>query len=186
MALIPAHPNVLSLVDFVSEPNYNLLATELATGGDTLELMHKRHCEPLAESEVRVLFLQLVNAVEHLHRHGVVHRDIKCENLLLTGARRRHLVLADFGFATQYEASQQLTDHLGSLHYCAPEICSQVPYHGPAVDVWAMGVVLFAWATGYLPFGGATEEELEARICSGSSRARIAEAVSSHRSASAP
>ena len=167
MALIPPHPNVLSAVDFQSEATHTVLAMPLATGGDTLKFMMERNCTPLAESEVRGLFSQLLDAVEHIHRNGIVHRDIKCENLLLTGARRRHLLLADFGFAAHFKPSQKLSESLGSLHYSAPEIVNQVAYDGTAVDVWSMGVVLFAWATGRLPFGGATEAETEARIRAG-------------------
>lgn len=168
MSIAPPHPNVLRLVDFQTETVYALLATPLATGGDTLKFMLNRRSVPLSEMEARGLFAQLVDGVDHLHRHGVVHRDIKCENLLLTGPRRRQLIIADFGFATRYKHGQLLTDIMGSLHYSAPEICKSVPYDGAAVDIWAMGVVLLAWCTGRLPFGGATEAEIQARICAGS------------------
>jgi 5'-AMP-activated protein kinase catalytic alpha subunit len=97
-----------------------------------------------------------------------VHRDIKCENILLTGTSRRTVLLADFGFAARYvKGKNALSESYGSLYYSSPEIVEQVAYEGPEVDVWSMGVVLYSWASGRLPFGG-TKEEIAARIKSGS------------------
>ena len=165
MEAIPRHQNVLPLVSFLSTPDASFFALPLALGGDTLQLMQDRHCVPLPEADARLLFTQLVRAVEHLHNSGIVHRDIKCENLLLTGTDRRHLLLADFGFATRYIKGQRaLSATYGSLHYSSPEICGSLAYEGPEVDVWSMGVVLYAWCTGRLPFGGESEDEITARI----------------------
>lgn len=129
----------------------------------------QRNCVPLPEDDARLLFSQLAAAVDHLHRCGFIHRDIKCENVLLSGLRNRTVLLADFGFATRYvKGERSLVDPWGSLHYSSPEICARVPYEGPEVDVWSLGVVLFAWTTGRLPFAGDTEGEMQQRIRAGS------------------
>lgn len=168
MSLLPPHRNVLPLVSFKKTDSYTLLALPLATGGDTLRLMQERGLAGLPEADARGLFVQLVAAVKHMHAHGVVHRDIKCENILLAGARHRQLVLADMGFATRYEAGKAALDEpWGSLHYSSPEIVAQTVYEGPEVDVWSMGVVLYAWCTGRLPFGG-SEQDTALRILSAS------------------
>lgn len=168
MESIPSHCNLLPLLSFKSKSTYSLLVLPLATGGDSLKYMQSRGCTPLPEADARSLFIQLVNGVEHMHKSGFVHRDIKCENILLTGPRRRTVQLADFGFATSYRAGEQsLNEAWGSVHYSSPEIIAERSYEGPEIDVWSMGVVLYAWVTGRLPFGGNTDSELRTRICNG-------------------
>lgn len=167
LASVPPHPHLLSLVSFTEAADHSILALPLATGGDTLKYMQERGCVPLSEDSARPLFVQLVDAVSHMHKNGFVHRDIKCENILLAGPERRDIILGDFGFAGRWKAGERLTQAWGSHHYSSPEISARVPYEGPEVDVWSMGVVLYAWCSGRLPFGGATEEETSARIQQG-------------------
>ena len=164
MSQLAPHPNCLSLLSAVSTSQYTMLVTPLAVGGDTLQLMRSRHLNPLPEADARLLFGQLVSGLRHMHRCGYFHQDIKCENILLSGAQRRQLVIADFGFAAPFEEGHKLELFRGSLHYSAPEILSRTPYVGPATDVWSAGVVLYAWVTGRLPFGGTTEEDIAASI----------------------
>ena len=115
------HPNVLRLASFVEDDRFSMTLLQLADG-DTLQMMQERKLSPLTEDEVRHLFSHLVSGLMHLHNAGVVHRDIKCENLLLTGPDRRTLLIADFGYATHWRSGELLTDNVGSLHYCAPEV----------------------------------------------------------------
>lgn len=115
------HPNVLSLASFAEDDRFSMTLLQLADG-DTLQMMQERKLKPLSEDEVRQLFTQLMSGLMHLHNAGVVHRDIKCENLLLTGPERRTLLIADFGYATHWRRGELLTDNVGSLHYCAPEV----------------------------------------------------------------
>jgi serine/threonine protein kinase len=64
-----------------------------------------------------------------MHQAGYVHRDIKCENLLLADTTRHQLILADFGFAAAYRPGHRtLTETWGSVHYSSPEICARIPY----------------------------------------------------------
>ena len=129
MASIQPHPNILRLVSFEKlGQEATLLATPLATGGDSLKLMQQRNLAPLPETDARGLFSQLMSGIKYLHDTGIVHRDIKCENLLLTGAQRRSLVIADFGFAAKWKKGEKsLSEPWGSLHYSSPEICTQAP-----------------------------------------------------------
>lgn len=122
-----------------------------------------------AEIDARIMFTQLIDAIDHLHKNNFVHRDVKCENILLTGMQHRTVLLADFGFATAYQPGvKSLNDSIGSLHYSSPEVLLARNYEGPEIDIWSMGVVLYAWCSGRLPFGGATNDEIIARAVTGS------------------
>jgi MAP/microtubule affinity-regulating kinase len=106
----------------------------------------------LTEPEAARIIAQLIDAVDYAHKRGFVHRDIKLENILLNGDRS--VLLADWGFAGRWNPAQMLDEPLGSTRYCAPEIIMGEPYVGPEVDVWSIGVVLFALVSGRLPFTG--------------------------------
>lgn len=84
----------------------------------------------------------------------VVHRDIKLENILLDSGRAMKLI--DFGLAAFYLPGKKLRVHCGSPSYAAPEIVARKMYEGPPVDVWSLGVVLFAMVAGFLPFHSPT------------------------------
>lgn len=116
----------------------------------------------LSENDLRMIFFQLLEVVSHMHAKGIVHKDIKLENLLIHKGRIR---LIDFGFSRRYtKGARSLCDHKGSMHYAAPEIWTGAQYEGPSVDVWAMGVTLFLLATGFFPFGGQTAREVFGEI----------------------
>lgn len=180
-------PYILRTELFFEISSTSFLVTEYAGGGDLLKLMQARDCKPLEEDEMRRYFRQLLFALDHMHRRGWVHRDVKCENILLS-ADREKIILADFGFASKWSPDKYLYEPLGSLHYSAPEIvrnnhyiaketcdasltffaqCAGEPYRGPEIDAWSMGVVLYALSTGRLPFGGQNEQEIADRIMAG-------------------
>lgn len=166
LAALSGNPNILQLVETLSDNERMYIVTDFVDGGDILKYMQDRGCRPLAEEEARRLFRQLVFALDAVHRSGWVHRDIKCENVLLSAARDR-VIIADFGFAGKWAPDRQLNEPLGSLHYSSPEIVTARPYTGPEVDVWSLGVVLYALCFGRLPFGGASEDEIADRILTG-------------------
>ncbi len=99
---------------------------------------------------VHMIFRQLLDAVAYLHRRNIVHRDIKCENILLD--HHWNAKLADFGFAREMEPEELSRTHCGSTAYVAPEILSTENYAGAPTDMWSVGVVLFIALTGRMPF----------------------------------
>lgn len=115
-----------------------------------------------SEHQCRQIFFQLLDVVSHIHDHSLVHKDIKLENILMTDGK---IYLIDFGFTVPFvKGERTLCDDKGSLHYCAPELWHGIPYEGPSVDVWAMGVTLFALATGFFPFGGQSAQQIYENI----------------------
>lgn len=97
------------------------------------------------------IFTQLVGAVSYVHNKSCVHRDLKLENILLD--RHENVKLCDFGFTREYEGkASYLQTYCGTVCYAAPEMLKGEKYAGEKVDVWSLGVILYALLTGELPF----------------------------------
>lgn len=103
----------------------------------------------------------LLNVVSYMHTIGIVHRDIRLENLYLIshkGKMHENLRLADFGKSTLLEADEFLDEKLGVAYYMAPEIFGSQFSH--KTDVWACGVIAYMLISGRPPFNGETEAEI--------------------------
>eukprot|EP00049_Salpingoeca_infusionum_P014423 m.269400 g.269400 ORF g.269400 m.269400 type:complete len:1023 (-) comp15671_c1_seq1:141-3209(-) len=154
------HPNVLKLFEIIETDELYCLVTELAIGGEILNYIvaHKS----LSEREARKFVRQLIQAVDHIHQHGIVHRDIKTENLLLD--RNMDLKLVDFGLGnTLGEGEDRFKTQCGSPAYTAPELLGGKPYTD-SVDIWSIGINAYAMLTGKLPFASDNITVLHALI----------------------
>ena len=98
----------------------------------------------------RLIFAQLLDGLEAIHNSNIVHRDIKLENIMLSG-NDYTLKYVDFGFAME-KSYGYLTSYLGTPNYAAPEIHLKKPYLGEYADIFSLGITLFITVTGYLPF----------------------------------
>uniref|UniRef100_A0A673MCC0 non-specific serine/threonine protein kinase n=1 Tax=Sinocyclocheilus rhinocerous TaxID=307959 RepID=A0A673MCC0_9TELE len=144
------HPNITQLLDILETDNSYYLVMELCPGGNLMNHIYEK--KRLEEREVQKYVRQLVMAVEHLHRAGVVHRDLKIENLLLD--EQDNIKLIDFGLsncAGILGYSDPFSTQCGSPAYAAPELLSRKKY-GSKVDVWSIGVNMYAMLAGNLPF----------------------------------
>ena len=158
-----AHEHVIRLFDVVDSPKIVYVVMEYADGGSLLDYVRAR--KKLSEKEAARFFHQLCRALEHCHQHGIVHRDVKLENVLLDAGENVKLI--DFGLSAVLAGDgKKLKVHCGSPSYAAPEIVARRAYDGPPVDVWSAGIVLFAMVCGYLPFHahGGNKQELCAKI----------------------
>jgi serine/threonine protein kinase len=133
----------------------------------------KKGC--LQEEEAMKYFRQLLSAMCYCHEFKICHRDLKPENLLLT--KDLDIKVADFGMAALEQGpSHRLVTSCGSPHYAAPEVIKAVPYRGEKVDVWSMGIILYATLSGRLPFDNPSLPLLLASIQKG--RYRMASIIS--------
>jgi protein-serine/threonine kinase len=164
------HPNIVRLHEMVETERHIGIILEYASGGELFDyILNHRY---LKDGPARKLFSQLISGVGYLHRKGIVHRDLKLENLLLD--RNKNIIITDFGFANTFDPNDELGEEIeyrlgdkdyirslglegsdaarrgdlmqtscGSPCYAAPElVVSDSLYTGRKVDVWSCGVIL--------------------------------------------
>lgn len=144
------HPNVVRIIDVADHPDNVCFIMEFAPGGE-LRAYVERHCF-LSEEEARQFFKQIVRAIHYVHSKKIIHRDLKLENILLDAQNRCKIV--DFGLSDYVSSQERTVTDAGTEAYLAPEVYSGSsaaadPYK---IDVWGMGVILYALAHGKLPF----------------------------------
>lgn len=128
---------------------HRYLVLEYVDNGELFEHITERG--RLEEVEAMKYFRQILSAVGYCHSFNICHRDLKPENILLT--KRGDIKIADFGMAALHQTpSHKLKTSCGSPHYAAPELIRGSTYRGDMVDIWSMGVILYATLAGRLPF----------------------------------
>lgn len=148
------HPNVVHMHEAIETSSRIYLILDMADNGDLLEYIRTNGA--LKEDKARHFFKQLLDAVGYIHNHGIVHRDLKCENLLLN--RDEQIFLSDFGFARSQPTNPETKKRrlsqtfCGSYAYAPPEILRGIAYDGTFADIWSLGVVLYTMACACLPF----------------------------------
>ena len=148
------HPRIIGLHEAIETGSRVYLVLDMADGGDLLDYIRTNGA--VVEEEARKFFRQLVEASEYLHKMDVVHRDLKCENILLD--RNKNILLSDFGFARTQPVEcgtgkrRLSSTFCGSYAYAPPEILRGIAYDGTRSDVWSLGVVLFTMLCAKLPF----------------------------------
>ncbi|KAL2103776.1 hypothetical protein ACEWY4_000644 [Coilia grayii] len=158
-----SHPNIIQMHEVFECRDKIVIVMEYASGGELYDYVQQR--QRLSETEARNLFRQITSAVHYCHKSGVVHRDLKLENILLD--QNMTVKLADFGLSNHYERGRMLDTFCGSPLYASPEIINGQPYQGPEVDCWALGVLLYALVHGSMPFNGASYSGLRQQIRQG-------------------
>ncbi|XP_052809051.1 uncharacterized protein LOC128237508 isoform X1 [Mya arenaria] len=141
------HQNIVRLYEIMETENSYYLVLEYAEGGEFIKYLS--HRGRLDEAESRKFLRQMAAAVDHMHSSNITHRDLKLENLLLD--IDKNIKVIDFGVSNVFYGDSSLSTQCGSPVYAAPEMFCNRKY-GPAVDIWSMGVCLYAMVTGKLPF----------------------------------
>jgi len=143
--------HIIQILEVIESAEFIALALEYAPNGSLLDYLNAKKERCLSERDAKKFFLPIVQAVRTCHRNNIIHRDLKCENILL--GENMNIKLADFGFATQiHDTEEKLNEFCGSVHYSAPEIIFKEPYKGPPVDVFSLGVILYTMLCGGHPF----------------------------------
>ncbi|XP_030063520.1 NUAK family SNF1-like kinase 1 [Microcaecilia unicolor] len=160
------HDHIVQIYEVFENKDKIIIVMEYASNGELYDYVNNR--QRIAENEARRFFRQIVSAVHYCHKKGVVHRDLKLENILLD--ENLNVKLADFGLSNVFKKDQFLETYCGSPLYAAPEIITGLPYQGPEVDCWALGVLLYALVYGAMPFDNSSCKTLSEQISSGEYR----------------
>ncbi|XP_041825170.1 microtubule-associated serine/threonine-protein kinase 3 isoform X3 [Melanotaenia boesemani] len=171
------NPFVVSMYCSFETRRHLCMVMEYVEGGDCATLL--KNMGPLPVDMARMYFAETVLALEYLHNYGIVHRDLKPDNLLVTSMG--HIKLTDFGLSkvglmnmttNLYEGhiekdAREFSDKqvCGTPEYIAPEVILRQGY-GKPVDWWAMGIILYEFLVGCVPFFGDTPEELFGQVIS--------------------
>lgn len=159
------HSNIVNILGYGSDghvkkpsgreiKNLVFIMLEYVTGGLLFDL-----CQTLGgmgEDAGRYFMTQLIDSIEYIHTKGVVHRDLKLENILVDDDV--NLKVADFGFAT-FKKVNRLKSYRGTMTYMAPEIKLGKTYDGKQIDIFSIGVILFIIVQGIFPFKEAKTDE---------------------------
>jgi len=157
------HQNVVGLRAIFDTDETLFIVMELMKGGELYEEIVRR--KSFTEKDASYIMSQLFSALAYLHERGIVHRDLKLENLLLVKDGGLDIKLADFGLSKLY-SGKALQTACGTPFYVAPDILLGAGY-GPAVDMWASGILLYVLLSGRLPFAADSDAELFKLIIEG-------------------
>ena len=173
------HPNIVRLFEVIEDDKYYNLLEELCTGGELLTRVQKTE---LKEKEIAKIFHQIMSGVAYIHGMGIVHRDLKLENILFASEDPMSPIkIIDFGFSVFMGNSNEnekdkdknkdsentdlkkfgfkrLKSKVGTLYYISPEIIKG--NYDEKCDIWACGVILYILLAGYPPFSGNTDKEV--------------------------
>ena len=173
------HPNIVRLFEVIEDDKYYNLLEELCTGGELLTRAQKTQ---LKEKEIAKIFHQIMSGVAYIHGMGIVHRDLKLENILFASEDPMSPIkIIDFGFSVfmgNYKENdkdkdkskdgdntdlkkfgfKRLKSKVGTLYYISPEIIKG--NYDEKCDIWACGVILYILLAGYPPFTGNTDKEV--------------------------
>jgi len=142
------HQHIVRAYEIIHISTKTYISLEWAGHGDLLQYVRLKGA--LKEGECRRNFQELMAALEYCHSIHIVHRDLKCENVLLS--KKNQIKLADFGFARKLMPTELSKTFCGSAAYAAPELLQGIPYIGTIADVWSCGVILYIMACSSMPF----------------------------------
>jgi len=159
------HPNIIQLMEVIDTPDTLYLVLEFASGGELFDAIVNKGS--YSESDAAKIIKQILEAILHVHNHGIAHRDLKPENLLLVhGDNGDDIIkIADFGLSKDF-GQEQLQTSCGTPDYVAPEVLLGEPYD-MAVDIWSIGVISYVLLCGFPPFYGESQKELFENIMNG-------------------
>lgn len=140
------HPFICQDFDLIkTKDGKDCLFMEYVQGKTLLEYANKKGTLPM--QEIQKIFGQLILAIDYLHMHDIIHRDLKCENVMIDGGKNVRLIDLNFS-CPNYDSHTTLC---GSPGYIAPEIIEEKKYNN-SIDIWSLGVIIYAITFGKLPF----------------------------------
>ena len=160
------HPDIVRIIESFNTKDSYVLVTEYCEGGELFDEVRNQ----LSETQIAVIFRQLLSGLAYLHSHNIVHRDLKLENILIqekeksktTGEDLFNIKIIDFGTARIFNNNKKPQSIVGSSYYIAPEVLRQ--NYNKECDLWSVGVILYMFIVGHAPFDGCDDEEITSNI----------------------
>ena len=151
------HPNIISIYDFFLIGNFSFIILEYCPGGNLIEKIKKE--KNLKENEIKLIFKQLLSALEYCESKGISHLDIKPSNILIDKHNRPKL--ADFGLSKLILPGEKIEIFRGSKPFMAPEIFSKKEFNPYKADIWSLGCTILYLYLGFIPWINNNEFQME-------------------------
>ncbi|XP_037693002.1 myosin light chain kinase, smooth muscle isoform X2 [Choloepus didactylus] len=158
------HPKLVQCVDAFEEKANIVMVLEIVSGGELFERIIDEDFE-LTERECIKYMKQISEGVEYIHKQGIVHLDLKPENIMCVNKTGTRIKLIDFGLARRLENAGSLKVLFGTPEFVAPEVINYEPI-GYATDMWSIGVICYILVSGLSPFMGDNDNETLANVTS--------------------
>ncbi|XP_029114017.1 serine/threonine-protein kinase Nek5 isoform X2 [Scleropages formosus] len=160
------HPNIVTFLMSFEERSTLYIVMEYCSGGDLMKRIRMQRGILFTERQIVDWFVQICLGLKHIHDRKVLHRDIKAQNIFLTGNGMK-AKLGDFGIARMLNNTMEMARTcVGTPYYLSPEICEGRPYNNKT-DIWSLGCVLYELCTLKHPFEGSNLRQLVMKICRG-------------------
>ncbi|CAG9091094.1 unnamed protein product [Plutella xylostella] len=153
------HPHIVHVSCIFQRRSKYFIFLRFAEKGDLLDFLAANGAIP--ENQSRLWMRQIMSALNYMHAMNVAHRDLKCENILITV--NFNVLITDFGFARsvkQRDKDVLSETYCGSLSYAAPEVLKGVPYLPKMADVWSIGIIMYTMLNKALPFNETSVKKL--------------------------
>ncbi|XP_067405728.1 myosin light chain kinase, smooth muscle isoform X3 [Emydura macquarii macquarii] len=158
------HPKLVQCVDAFEEKANIVMVLEIVSGGELFERIIDEDFE-LTEIECIKYMRQISEGVQYIHKQGIVHLDLKPENIMCVNKTGARIKLIDFGLARRLESAGSLKVLFGTPEFVAPEVINYEPI-GYATDMWSIGVICYILVSGLSPFMGDNDNETLANVTS--------------------
>ncbi|KAG2210500.1 hypothetical protein INT47_002442 [Mucor saturninus] len=162
---LPPHPCIIRVDKVFEEDSRMFIVMEYGSSGDLFTNVTEGPSDDfspipeiyslfMTELEIKIIFEQIAHAVLYLHSKGIVHRDIKMENVIVCDRERLYVKLTDFGLCAFLKKDEALYTNCGTMLYAAPELLNSNSKkgYGMEVDIWSLGVLLYGALTNSMPF----------------------------------